>query len=71
MKQIGSAMAIFGLLAIVLSFFNSVPSILVWIYNWGETVAWAIKIGLVVVGAILFFMGNDDEEDEPTATEGE
>jgi len=71
MKQIGSAMAIFGLLAIVLSFFNSVPSILVWIYNWGETVAWAIKIGLVVVGAILYFMGNDGEEDEPTITEGE
>ena len=65
MKKIGGYMAFFGLFAIVLNFFDRVPSILMWIYSWGDSVAWAIKIGLVVVGAILFFMGKS----EPEATE--
>ena len=64
MKAIGKYMAIAGLLAIVLNFVNRVPRILMWIYSWGETTAWTIKIGLVVVGAILFFMGNKKESIE-------
>lgn len=62
MKSIGSGMMIFGALATVLGFFNSVPKILRWIYNWGEGVAWAIKIGLIVVGAVLFFLAKPGEE---------
>lgn len=56
-------MVFFGLFAIVLNFFDRVPSILMWIYEWGEGVAWAIKIGLVVVGAVLFFLGKPEEEE--------
>ena len=69
MKKIGSYMAIFGVQAIVLNFFDRVPTLLMWIYSWGDTAAWAIKIGLVVVGAILFFMGSKTEvntSDKPT-----
>ena len=64
MKKIGGYMVFFGLFAIVLNFLGRVPTILMWIYEWGETPAWAIKIGLIVVGAALFFMGkaNDVEE---------
>ena len=62
MKKIGGYLAFFGLFAIGLDFFGRVPKLLMWIYNWGETVAWSIKIGLVVVGAILYFMGNNTEE---------
>ena len=62
MKSIGTYMAIFGLLAIVLNFFNAVPRLLAWIYNWGEGVAWGIKIAFVIVGAILYFMGRKQEE---------
>jgi len=61
MRKIGSYMAFFGIFAIILNFLDRVPSILGWIYNWGETIAWAIKIGLVIVGAILFFMGSKPE----------
>ena len=57
-------MFIFGALATVLGFMNSVPRLLMWIYNWGETIAWIIKIGLIVVGAALYFMGNKDEVSE-------
>jgi hypothetical protein len=64
MRKIGGYMIFFGLFAIVLNFFDRVPSILMWIYNWGEGVAWAIKIGLIVVGAILFFMGKPEVEAE-------
>ncbi len=56
-------MIFFGLFAIVLNFFDRVPSILMWIYEWGEGVAWAIKIGLVVVGAALFFLGKPEAEE--------
>ncbi len=56
-------MVFFGLFAIVLNFFDRVPSILMWIYEWGEGVAWAIKIGLIVVGAVLFFLGKPETEE--------
>lgn len=61
MKRIGSYLFIFGVLAIVLNFFNAVPRILAWIYNWGEGTAWIIKIAFVAVGAILWFIGNKSE----------
>ncbi|MFK8059331.1 MAG: hypothetical protein AB8B78_04485 [Polaribacter sp.] len=69
MKKIGGYIAFFGALAIVLNFFDRVPKILMWIYNWGDSTAWAIKIGLVIIGlAIYFLAGNskkDSEETEP------
>jgi hypothetical protein len=57
MRNIGSTMVILGVFAIVLNFLDRVPSILIWIYNWGETTAWIIKISLIVIGAILYFIG--------------
>lgn len=63
MKSIGSFMFIIGVLAIVLNFFDRVPKILVWIYEWGDGVAWVIKIALVVVGGILYLMGNNSEKE--------
>ena len=69
MRKIGSYMAIFGVLAIVLNFFDRVPTILMWIYSWGDTAAWAIKIGLIVIGAVLFFIGKPSEEDVETVEE--
>ncbi len=66
MKKVGSYMAIFGAIAIVLNFFDRVPTILMWIYSWGDTAAWAIKIGLIVVGAVLFFMGSKAEVEPET-----
>lgn len=64
-------MAFFGLFAIVLNFMGRVPTILMWIYEWGETPAWIIKIGLVVVGAALFFIGKSQEPEKEVETEKE
>lgn len=63
MKSIGSFMALLGGLAIVLNFLDRVPRLLMWIYNWGDNVAWAIKIGLVVVGGALYFLSPKEEEE--------
>jgi hypothetical protein len=62
MRQIGGLAVFLGLFAIVLDFFERVPSVLVWIYNWGEGPAWGIKIGLVVVGGLLWFLGKPSED---------
>lgn len=64
MKTIGMYMAIAGLVSTVLSFMEMNLSLLVWIDMWGETIGWTIRIGLIVVGAALFFMMPQAEEEE-------
>ena len=61
MKNFGSFLLLLGVLAIVLDFFNYVPKLLFWIYEWGDGVAWIIKIALIVVGGILWFLGHNAE----------
>ena len=61
MKRVGLYIALFGIAAIILPYFNRQLSILSWIDNWGETAAWAIKIGLIAVGVALFFMLKNKE----------
>lgn len=62
MQKIGSFLIIIGLLAVILDFFNRVPRILLWIYEWGNAPAWAIKIGLIVLGAVLYLAGGKKQE---------
>ncbi|CAM1361721.1 hypothetical protein [Tenacibaculum xiamenense] len=64
MRKTGSTLVFFGILAIVLNFVNMVPRVLMWIYSWGETTAWGIKIGIVVLGAILWLIGGKEQEEE-------
>jgi hypothetical protein len=56
MRQIGSFMFIIGVLAIVLNFVGRVPTVLLWIYQWGDTTAWGIKTALMVSGAFLWLL---------------
>lgn len=63
-KKIGLYMAIFGALSIVLYFINYNLRILLWIDNWGDTIGWVIRIGLVVVGALLYFIIGKEETTE-------
>ena len=64
MTKIGSTLIGLGTLAIILNFANMVPSVLLWIYNWGEGVAWGIKLGLIALGAILLLVGRREKEEE-------
>jgi hypothetical protein len=63
MKKIGGYMAVIGIALIVLPYLGLTIRFLGWIDELGEIPAWSIKIGLVVVGAALFFMGKPSEED--------
>lgn len=63
MRKLGSLMFFLGVFAIILNFVGRVPSLLMWIYTWGETVAWVIKIAFIVVGAVLYFMGASKSEE--------
>ena len=67
MKNIGSTLFVLGVLAIVLNYLDRVPRLLMWIYNWGETTAWAIKIGIILLGAILYFIGSKKEQNSTDA----
>ncbi|MGJ1387150.1 hypothetical protein ACR782_13170 [Sphingobacterium spiritivorum] len=70
MQKIGSFMVVIGILAIILGFFNYVPKILMWIYQWGEGVAWTIKIGLIVLGGLLYLLaGKSPEQAESSSAE--
>ena len=62
MKSIGGLLVVLGIAAIVFGFMERVPTVLQWIYNWGDTGAWAIKIGLIVIGAALYFMGSKQKK---------
>lgn len=64
MKSIGSLLFIFGAAAIIFGFMDRAPRLMLWIYDWGPGVAWAIKIGFVVVGAILYMMGRKQQSQE-------
>jgi hypothetical protein len=66
MKSIGSLIFLFGVAAIVFGFMDRVPTLLQWIYNWGDGTAWAIKIGFVVVGAVIYFMGTKKKQEKQT-----
>lgn len=48
MRTIGTYLAIFGIGSIILYFMDMQFSILMWIDNWGESVGWGIRIGMVV-----------------------
>ena len=58
MKSIGGLLIVLGLAAIVFGFMDRVPTVLQWIYEWGEGGAWAIKCGIIVIGAALYVMGS-------------
>jgi len=61
-------MAIAGIASIVLLFMNMNLSLLIWIDMWGETIGWAIRIGLIIVGGALFLLGPAEEEPQEATT---
>ena len=56
MKGLGGLLVLFGAGSIVLNLMGREFQLLMWIDTWGEGVGWAIKIGLIVVGAGLWLM---------------
>lgn len=58
MKLIGGLLLFFGLGSIILYFLEMQFTLMQWVDNWGSETGWAIRVGMAVVGAILFFIGS-------------
>lgn len=56
LNKIGSIAMLLGVFAIIMGFMDMVPKVLAWIYLWGESTAWIIKISLVLGGALLWYV---------------
>lgn len=57
MGRLGFNLILFGLGSILLNFFKYEFILLMWVDNWGPTVGWAIRIGLVGLGVVLVVLG--------------
>lgn len=63
MRKIGTYAILIGLALIILPYFGLTLRLFGMIDELGELPAWAIKIGLVVAGAVLFFLGKPEAEE--------
>ena len=50
----GLFLLLLGIASIIMNFIGFVPKILVWVDNWGVTAGWAIRVGITVLGTVLF-----------------
>ncbi len=67
MKSIGGLMLLLGLGSFVLHYMNMEFKLLSWVDNWGADVGIGIRIALIVVGGILWFLGNKREKAVPAS----
>jgi len=65
LKGLGGLLVLLGAGSFVLNMLDREFTIISWIDNWGPTVGMAIRAGMIVVGAALWFMGNKKESATP------
>jgi len=69
MKKIGGYAVFLGILLIVLPFVGLELKFFSLIDGLGETTAWIIKLGLIIIGAILFILSKSSVDEEVEITE--
>jgi hypothetical protein len=57
LSSIGGFLALAGIISIALYLFGWNLRILLWIDTWGPSVGWSIRMGIMVVGLVLFVIG--------------
>jgi hypothetical protein len=67
MKGLGGLLVLLGAGSFVLNMLDREFTVISWIDNWGPTVGMAIRAGMIVVGATLWFMGNKKESATPSS----
>jgi hypothetical protein len=67
LRSIGSLLFFFGAVSAALYYFEYNLVVMMWVDNWGSTVGWAIRIGAVVVGGILWLIGGSSQAEEEAA----
>jgi hypothetical protein len=65
MKSWGMWLFIFGAGSFVLNMLGMEFVILGWIDNWGPTAGTAIRVGLMVVGALMWLVGRKQAAAQP------
>lgn len=61
MRQFGGTLILFGVGSIILNLINMEFILLMWVDMWGPTVGWIIRIAMIVLGGVLFALGEDEE----------
>ncbi len=68
MGGLAKFLVVFGIGSAVLHLMNREFIILFWIDSWGETVGWAIRIGMIVVGVVLWAVSVATSRSGPAPT---
>jgi hypothetical protein len=61
MVRLGGYMLFFGIGSIILNFIGLQFIVLSWIDYWGDSTAWLIRIGMIVVGGFLWWWAGKRE----------
>jgi hypothetical protein len=64
MQGIGGFLVLLGAGSFVLHFMDREFRLLSWVDNWGVTAGNAIRIGLIILGAVLWFVGQKQAKAE-------
>ncbi len=64
MQGFGGLLVLLGAGSFVLHFMNMEFSLLSWVDNWGVGVGNGIRVAMIVVGAILWWLGRQSAEKE-------
>jgi len=63
MRFLGTIFIVVGVLSAAVYFLDMNFIFLKWIDNWGSSIAWSIRGGMVLLGLILYFAGKPSEEE--------
>lgn len=63
MRELGKYLAIIGLGSFAIGAFGLEFKLLMWIDAWGPLVGNSIRVALIVIGASMFFLGSNSEEE--------
>jgi hypothetical protein len=66
MQGIGGLLVLLGAGSFVLHYINMEFMLVSWVDNWGTGVGNGIRIAMIVVGAILWFMGRQQSAKQET-----
>jgi hypothetical protein len=69
LANIGGFLAISGIISTILYLIDYEVSILSWIDSGGPMLGWVIRIGLIVIGVLMFFLAGKSSDDDAIAEE--
>ncbi|AKD02560.1 hypothetical protein POKO110462_08575 [Pontibacter korlensis] len=61
MKFIGLFLLLAGLVSLILGFTGANLVVLNWLSQFGETGSWAIRIGVTLLGGIIYYLRRHDD----------